>query len=274
MKLLAVDIDGTLLDAQGKVTPRVREAVTKATDAGVQIVLATGRRYRTSKAYAADLALSTYIICQHGTHIRKTSDDELVWSQPLDEGLARKAAAAMARFGFEPRVFLDGFDMDVDFLIVTEAPQPREMFGYSGTAWRIAKEVAVPAGTRIMEVAAFGPVESLGPAYEEIRRSCGDAVSVHIINPPGAPYWCLETISRAAGKGNALLALAERLNVRRDETAAVGDDINDIDMLRKAGRSAAMGNAPDAVKRAASFVVGTNANDGLAEAIERLLNGA
>jgi hypothetical protein len=273
IRLVAVDIDGTLLDPQGKVTPRVREAVAKATAAGVIIVLATGRRYRTSRAIAADLGLSTYVIAQHGTHIRRTADDELVWSAPLDEGAAREAVGIMAANGFEPRVFLDGYDRDVDFLIITPGAQPKEMFGYTGTAWRVAGEVVVPEGTAIMEVASFGGEAALGPAYEEIKRRCGERVGVHRINPPGAPYWCLEVIGPEAGKGNALLALAKRLNVKREETAAVGDDINDVDMVVKAGVGVAMGNAIAEVKEAAEFEVAANSEDGLAEALERLCDG-
>ena len=273
-KLLAVDIDGTLLDPAGRLSPRVRAAVDKACAAGVTVVVATGRRYRTSRAIAEDAGLSSYVICQHGTHIRRMSDDSLVWSAPFEKDAARAVVEVMIEHGFEPRVFLDGFDREMDFLIITGLPQPKEMFGYTGTAWRVAKEIEVPDGMAIMVVASFGGVDALEPALDEIRALGGGRVTAHVINPPGAPYWCLEAMSPRAGKGSALLVLAKRLDVKPEETAAVGDDINDVDMIEKAGVGIAMGNAVEAVKEAADFIVAANGDDGLAEAIERLLSGA
>jgi hydroxymethylpyrimidine pyrophosphatase-like HAD family hydrolase len=267
-------MDGTLLDPAGKISPRVREAIGKAGAAGMTVVVATGRRYRTSRAIAEDAGLSSYVICQHGTHIRRMSDDSLVRSATFEEDAARAVVEVMVGHGFEPRVFLDGFDREMDFLIITPGAEPKEMFGYTGTAWRVAKEIEVPDGMAVMVVASFGGVDALEPALDEIRALGGDRVGVHVINPPGAPYWCLEAMSPRAGKGNALLVLAERLKVKPEETAAVGDDVNDIDMIEKAGVGIAMGNAVEAVKEAADFIVGANGDDGLAEAIERLLSNA
>jgi len=205
--------------------------------------------------------------------VRRIEDDELVWCAPLETAVARGVVEVMSEAGFEPRVFLDGFEKELDFLIVTTREKPGEMFGYTGTAWKVVHEVSVPADTRIMEVASFGPREALEPVREEIERRFGESVGVHVIKPPGDWYWCLEAISPLAGKGNALLTLAKRLNVRPEETAAVGDDVNDVDMLRKAGVGIAMGNAPEAVKAEADFVVAANSDDGLAEALGRLLGG-
>jgi hydroxymethylpyrimidine pyrophosphatase-like HAD family hydrolase len=131
--------------------------------------------------------------------------------------------------------------------------------------------VDVPRGRQIMEVASYGLKDKLLAPYEEIKRRLGGRVNVHVINPPGAWYWCLEAISPSAGKGSALLALAGLLRIPGDETAAVGDDVNDLDMVSKAGLGIAMGNASEEIRRAADVVVGPNTQDGLAQALRYIL---
>ncbi len=272
-RLIAVDIDGTLLDTNGRITARVHEALARAAAAGVTVVLATGRRYRTSRQIALEAGLDTYVLCQHGTHIRRMSDNELVWSATLESATARGLVEVMREEGHEPRIFFDGYERELDFVVVAAGDKPKDMFGYTGTAWRAVKEFYHPAGLGITEVASFGARESLVSARDEMERRFDGSVSVHIINPPREWYWCLEAISVKAGKGNALLALAERLGIAQEETAAVGDDVNDIDMIEKAGVGIAMGNAPDAIKELADIVVADNRHDGLAEAVERLVDG-
>ena len=106
-----------------------------------------------------------------------------------------------------------------------------------------------------------------------LRRRFGEKFHYMVLKSPRYTRWFLDIISPASGKGKTLMELAGLLNVQRDETAAVGDDVNDIDMFHAAGVSVAMGNATQAVQDAADFVAPTNDQDGAAEAIMGLLEG-
>ena len=273
-RLLAVDIDGTLLDGSGKVTARVRGALLRAHAGGMTIVLATGRRFRSSLPVAREIGVTDYIIAQHGTIIKRVSDAETVWAAPMRRPTARKVAEVMMRHGLEPLVFSDAYETGVDFVVASGKPaRPGtcEFTGIHRNAWRAGSFADVAGAARIVEVGAFDDTDRLRAAYEEIERLWGDRLNYHVIKSPNYSFHCVEVISRRAGKGNALLALGRILGVRREETAAIGDDVNDIDLLSKAGTGIAMGNAAEAIKAKAHFVVGPNTADGLAEAVERLL---
>ncbi len=275
-RLIAVDLDGTLLDPAGSVSPAVAAAVSRAAQAGVTVAVATGRRHRSALAVARRVGACVYLIIQHGALIKRSDDDSTVWSALIDGRLGVQAADFMAAEGLEPLLFVDACERDLDFYLYgKDAPHgagTREFLAASQGFVR-----ALPRGTPpeepVTEVLSLGERDELADVRDKFTARFGDALTTYLLKSPRYEHFFLEAMSPRAGKGRALLELAGMLGVSRCETAAIGDDLNDLDMFAAAGVAVAMGNATERVKRAADFVVGTNACDGAAEAIDAVVAG-
>jgi len=275
-RLIAVDLDGTLLDPAGNVSPAVAAAVERAAAAGVTVALATGRRHRSTLEVARHIEVSAYLIIQHGALIKRSDNDATVWSAPLDRSLAMRAADFLLELGFEPLIFVDACQKDLDFYIYGSSEARRagtleSMAASEGFVGILARSSPPPED--VTEVLALGEKAELETALLKVAERFGTALVLHLLKSPRYEHFFLEAMSPLAGKGKALLELARRLGIGAEETAAVGDDFNDLDMFEAAAVAVAMGNAPEEVRRAADFVVGTNAADGAAEAIDALVAG-
>lgn len=276
-RLIAVDLDGTLLDPAGNVSRRVASAVAKAAEAGVTVALATGRRHRSTKPVAAQVPASVYAILQHGALIKRTDDDSTIWTALLDVNESFEVAAFLKREGVEPLILVDGYSDGFDFYVYGEE-EPKgsgtlEWIAASGSAYThvLRPEDVHYAGTT--EVAALAERTQAERVYRKLTAQFGRRFNCHLLKSPRYEHWFIEVMSAESGKGRALLELARRLGVKKEETAAVGDDVNDLDMFDAAAVAVAMGNAPADVASAADFVVAGNDRDGAAEAIESLLDG-
>lgn len=273
IRLVAIDIDGTLLDDGGEVSPRTRAAVCDAVSAGLVIVPATGRRYRTTLPIAQDLGLRSYAVCQHGTVVKDLSSDETVYIRALSAATAGLAAKKFSEAGFEPIYFVDGYGEGVDFLLdaLPERAGTQDYVGRSDGLWRLREE---RPGMEVIEVAAFDEEERLLALEKDLARTLGGKATFHTMRTPSYSHPCLEVTNRDAGKGRALLHLAERLGISRGETAAIGNGRNDLNMFEAAGVSFAVANSSDTVRSAADFVVASSNEDGVAEALTRILEAS
>ncbi|MHC4712192.1 MAG: HAD family hydrolase [Planctomycetota bacterium] len=276
-RLIAIDLDGTLLDPAGAVSPKVAAAVARAAEAGVTVALATGRRHRSTKPVAAQVPASVFAILQHGALIKRTDDDRTVWAAPLDLNTSFEVAAFLSGEGLEPLILVDGYSEGIDFFVYGDR-HPRgsgtlEWISASRSSYERVREPSDVPFDGVTEVAVLAACEKAETVFPRLVRRFGKELNCHLLKSPRYEHWFIEVMSAESGKGRALLELARRLGVKREETAAVGDDVNDLDMFEAAAVAVAMGNAPEEVRRAAEFVVAGNDRDGAAEAISRLLDG-
>jgi Cof subfamily protein (haloacid dehalogenase superfamily) len=258
LSLLAVDLDGTLLDTAGRPHERDLRALRAAIDAGVTVTIVTGRLYSGTRPSAQALGLRGPVACADGSHLVRAHDHETL----LHHGIRGSAAAAVreslvahgaAGFLFvRERIIHDaGGDPFVDYVRLWSSDIQRILDLGSHQAW---EDVGDADG--VTAVVAVGTAEQIARTCEGMRLGAGDAaqvVSFPIRRVEG--MWGL--VARGAGgtKGSALHWIADHHGIPRDETACVGDWLNDIPMLRVAGRSYAMGQAPDEVKKHASVVL-------------------
>lgn len=273
-KLIAIDIDGTLLDASGRVTQAVRAAVANAAAAGVTVVLASGRRYRSTAPIAVDIEAAPLVIVQHGALIKRTHDASTVHSALINMPLALEAAEFMLAEKLEPMIGVDGFSEGLDFYVHGGKPRHSSTLGFTDRSKGLWKTVRNPAQIPYRgatAVFATGEKDALVKSHKRLAEHFADVLSYHLLKSPQYDFWFLEAISPNGGKGRALLALARRLDIQPENTAAIGDDVNDLDMFAAAGTAVAMGNAVEEVKKAADFTVAPNTENGAAQAIEKLL---
>ena len=267
IRLVALDLDGTLLNPSSRVSDEDGAAVVATRDRGVRVVLNTARWYGVAQRTARRLELTAPLICHNGAHVREANDgtDLLHVCVPVDA--AREIAAFCDDGGFETYTTVAGvtymrtpWETQID-----PARLPQDM----RVASRHAEHVVGPA-TGLIVFSAAG-VRGVVDAFEERYR---DAIAFcQAWSETLQPY--VTVTAAGVDKGTALRLVCQHLGVAPDEALAVGDATPDLAMFEVAGTSVAMGNAPDEVKARAHAVAPSNAESGVAWALRRfVLDGA
>ncbi len=274
-RLLMLDIDGTLLDERGQITPRTRRAIQAAIDVGITVTLATARRYASAALFAADLGLKAPLVTYDGALICEYPSSEAWHTDLLPAMLGQAAVDIIAQHNLQPVV--QYLRPDGEWMLTGpesgDTPWVTTYFTiFSAHLERRPLHQLCTEAIDPLRVVAFGPTERLASIANALRPLPCQLY----LNPQGSYNSAeLSIMSPTVSKGNALSVLSSRLQLAISETAAIGDSFNDLSMLRQAGLGIAMGQAPPEVRAAARAITQPNSADGVALAIERyLLNGA
>ncbi len=261
-ELLAIDVDGTLLDSNFELRPRSRSAVRQAAAHGTQVVIATARAVPTVSQLVAqlDLGPALHIISSSGRAIH----DGLL--QPVRLTSLPPDLIAAAR-DFSTRHGLEFLVVRHDGSYVSEADSTITQ-EYAAVFSDDSHEVLPFAEWDLQNVTKF--MIRVGPGQTDTYL---DAAASELLEYEATRVWknIIEVHPRGDGKERALAVIADDLNIHPSAVIAIGDDLVDIGMIRYAGLGVAMGNASPAVKAAADLVTGTNDEDGVAAVIERYL---
>jgi hypothetical protein len=274
IRLVALDLDGTLLDPYGKLTPTVRDAVTRVVRRSeLRVVLCTGRRYRTALPHARALELSGAIIVNNGALVKDIASGETLQHAYLPAPEFDPVIDHVRSHG-PPLVYVDTYHDGVD--VITERahlahPFQREYLDDQGAVVTIVEDVAQVGRERVVMVSAMADADSLAELRRGAQARFGARVQTHTLQNKNYQGQILEFLSPAAGKWPALERLAAAWGIEPAEIAAVGDDSNDAELLARVGLGIAMGNALPEVRAAARRVVRGNAEGGAVEALEQIL---
>ena len=271
IRLIALDLDGTLLNSAKGLSPRNRAALYRAAEAGIEIVPSTGRFYRGIPEAVRELPFVRYAITINGAHVVDLRNGGTIYSAeiPKDE-----AIACIRHLDTLPVIYdcyLDGWGY------ITEAMRERaedyidyppslDMLRRLRSPVPELKEFLDTQGKGVQKIQLFtrdipfrdSLVKTLPRRFPEL---------VFTVSLPNN----IEINCACADKGRALLELARHLGVGQDQTMAFGDGTNDLTMLRAAGCGVAMGNAHPAVRAAADRVTADCDSDGVAQVVEELL---
>jgi hypothetical protein len=254
--LIALDLDGTLLDPAERITPRNRAAIGAALSAGVRVVLVTGRGTDAPGEIAADLRLNLPIICAHGALTKDFLANRVLGHIPVPLQYAKPMIEFAEANGLHAAVYVE----ERFHRLAGMTPYMDDMHG---PHW---VDVATFAG--LLESAPT-MIRFLGKdAATAIRETFGE-MPVHFKYETWGDFEELAVTSLEATKKHALENLCADLKIPARNVLAVGDSRNDVPMLRWAGIGVAMGNAHPDVKAAVDHVTASNSEDGVAEAIER-----
>lgn len=263
IRLLALDLDGTILDAHMQFSPRVRRALRLAEEAGVHVTLASGRFFPSMRAFAADLGIHEPLICLQGAVVQDPISGRVHFHCGVPLALA---------YEFIDLVRARGWDLALyqgDLLCAERMTLLLEFYaGYSP----VREEVHVVADLRAfldsdpLKLVVVAEPEQAAVADAQLRERF--AGRLHVVRS-----FCkfVEATNLAVSKGQALAFLAQKLGVAQSETMAIGDNDNDADMVAWAGLGVAVGNASPKVMQAARYVAAPMEQDGAAEAIERFI---
>ena len=260
--LLALDLDGTLVEPRKPVRAAVIDAVKKAIAAGVRATIVTGRMYVGAKPFAQVLDLDGPIVCYQGAVVADARSGRFEREVPLPNAIALRIYHAAKAAGFHVQFYRD------DRFYVEENNAYAQLYARTSGI----EAVVVPslpdafAGRDSTKVNIVTDVARTPAAFELMERTVGRDAYVTRSNPE-----FVEMMSPQVDKGAALRIVAERVGVPMERVMAIGDSYNDLPLLQAAGFSIAMGSAPDELKAQADAVVGDVEHDGVAEAIERFV---
>lgn len=273
-RILALDVDGTLLARDGTLRPRTIAAVARAARAGMRPVLCTGRRYRRALPIAEELGLDAPLVCNSGALVKEPSDHSTLWRADLGVEVLT-AVLDQFRLHDEPAVsFTDSPPDGLDFLVAS-APTGRPLFDDYLDQNREHADVDPgwidrPGGTHY-HLCAIGTRPGMVAFEAAIHDRLPGRVQTFVQRSPRYAGTMCEVLRHDATKWSALLHLAALWGVRPEEICAVGDDMNDVPMIRGAGLGVAMGHSNADVLAAADLVTGSDDEDGLASLIEGVL---
>ncbi len=273
-RILALDVDGTLLARDGTLRPRTIAAVARAWEAGIRPVLCTGRRYRRALPIAEKLGLDAPLVCNSGALVKEPDGHRTLWRADLGVDLLAEVIEVFRRRD-EPAVsFTDRAPEDHDFL-VSSAPTGRPLFDdyldQNLPHAEVDPDWAARPGGNHYHLCAIGTRPTMLGLEAEILARLPGRVRTFVQKSPRYAGTMCEVLRHDASKWSALLHLAEIWRVDPSEICAVGDDMNDVPMLRGAGLGVAMGHSCPEVLAAADLVTGADDEDGVAMLIEGVL---
>ena len=274
MKLIAFDLDGTLLDDDKNLPAENLAALRVAKEAGIILVPATGRILKALPACLTDLELFRWFILANGAEIYDLEEGKQVHSACIDPELA----AAVCRYMDELPVLYDCYRGESGYMTAWMYEQAPSFFESEPHILKLVKSLRQPVPElkqNILEVNV--PVEKLQMYFR--AEDLDEREKQLTLVPRRFPALIassslknnIEINSRDAGKGKALRKLCQLLSIPPEESTAFGDGLNDADMLQAAGHGCAMANAAETVKRCADKIVESNNNAGVGREIFRIL---
>jgi Cof subfamily protein (haloacid dehalogenase superfamily) len=272
--MIAIDLDGTLLSPRNEVTQRTKDAVHKALKAGLLVCFATGRNWTESRTVVDAVEHYASAVFAGGAMVVDTERDVTLHRMMMDPGLAAELCDHLEAQGHAVLALQDTEAAGVDYLVTGEAE-----LNEATRQWMAITDAKVRTVPRLGDFGHAHTVRvGIVAAPEQVRestRSLDEAFAGRIVHQslyvPAYGVEVLEVFDPAVNKWQGILHVARHHGIDPAEIIAVGDDVNDIPMLKGAGLGVAMGNAKPEIQKLARRVIGSNADDGLARFLEELV---
>jgi 5-amino-6-(5-phospho-D-ribitylamino)uracil phosphatase len=275
IKLIALDIDGTLLTYRSELTPRNRAAIEAAQAQGVKVALVTGRRFGSAHQLIQELGLDVMLISHNGALTKDVTTLATLGYHPLKVDLAQQVVHASRDFGADVICCDDPHGHGVMVMEGISASN-RALHRYLEKYWHSVREVE-----NLLEYLDHDPIQMMFSGAcdpmdafaEQLQTALGDQIQLFKTRYRSIDLTILDALSHTASKGDSLAEIANQHDIAREEVLAIGDNFNDLTMLRYAGTGIVMGNAEDELKAMGFEVTDTNEADGVAKAIEKHVLG-
>lgn len=283
-KLIAIDLDGTLLNSYGQISEKNRLALKQAQKQGAKIVLASGRSTNSVKNIANDLGNNKYIICGNGSLIYDLQKEEIIY----DKFIEKKKALQIINICEQNSIY---YNVYTENMVIAKTLSNNVMFYHQENANKPdSKKTKINLVENIYEyvqnlenenILKFTISDTSSIIFNSIIRKLREIKNIDVLDVAhmsrkiiksgteevSLEYYYTEITSKDVDKWNAIKWLAEELEIKKEEIMAIGDNINDKMMLENAGLGVAMGNSAPYIKEIADKVVANNNEDGVAEAI-------
>lgn len=263
IKLIACDMDGTLLNSDRNISERTKKAVAACIEAGKMFIIATGRMYIAARPYAEKLGLDVPIVTYNGALIRGSSSGKIFLEQPIKLETAQELLDYIKVTGNYANFYVG------DTLYIKEhnaySQTYGDMQGIHSCIKAIGEEFFHAQG-RPYKILLMMEAEEMPETMPKFQKQFAGKLDITSSHPQ-----FLELMEPGVNKWQAIMKLAEQYGIKREEIMCLGDSGNDYEMVANAGIGVAMGNAVDKVKKVAKIITATNDNDGVAIVLESIL---
>lgn len=275
IKLICIDMDGTLLNSKHEISERNKNALKKAKEMGIKIAVTTGRLFCSARYYSDLLGIDTPVIASNGAYIKNKYEDDPILECPIPKDMLIDIYKIIKKHDLI--VNSNSWNTFIRDAEIPEGHAYKTMNKYLPEGKKVNFIVNEDFISAINEfegnllkviIVEDENKEKLWRAKEELQSIYKD--KLHIVSSGTNNF---EIMIGNVSKGNAVAYLADSLHIPSEEIMCIGDSENDISMLKFAGLGVAMGNGLQMVKDIADFVTDTNNNDGVAKAIEKFVLG-
>ncbi|GED67324.1 stress response protein YhaX [Brevibacillus reuszeri] len=276
-KLLALDVDGTILMSNHTLSKVTLQAITELTTRGIYVTLATGRAYPSAKTMAKQFQIRVPLISHDGAYVADPLTDEVLFVKRIPTEVVTRITEILVEYG------LDVMLLHESYAVTNRSWKWRDLFPLLNPStlrqlWKNLYPLKIMASCRVAEyvreknvsvpkIFVMGEPERLAAARRELAKAKFKEIRVTASGDRN-----LEILPEGISKATGLAVLGEKLDIIPEQMVAVGDNYNDVEMLQFAGMGVAMGNAPDAVKKLARQVTDTNDQHGVAAVIQRFFH--
>lgn len=260
IKMIATDIDGTILATGADFSPAVKNCIKNLTDSGIKVVLVTGRMHSSAIHVAKDLGLSTPIISYQGGLI-KDFDGKTLYQKNLDSGSAKEIINWAQANDIHINLYID------DKLYVQNDNKTIKTYVQGKYIdYKVCSfgDLEIKNVNKILAI-DYSDADKVSGWVDELQEKYP---SLYIVK--STPYFC-EIGSNEAKKSLGVKFLCEYWGIKKEEVLAIGDQNNDIDLIQSGGIGVAMGNSTDELKSVANYITDTVNNDGFVKAVEKFV---
>ena len=285
-KLIAIDLDGTLLNSYGEISKKSKEAIKKAIEKGVHVVLASGRPISSVKSFANEIEANNYIICGNGSALYDMKNEQMVYTNPLNTQKALEIIKVCEDNSLYYSIYTGNMTIAkaLNYNILSYNYENQNKPEDKKTNIKIMDNIYnYIQENKNMPVFKMTICDEDEVIFSRILAKLKEIKNVDVLDVEHMSrkvikygtqdvtlgYYYTEITNNNVNKWNAIEELAKRLQIKNEEIMTIGDNINDKEMTVNSGLGVIMGNSAPYMKEVADAIVSDNNNDGVAEAIEK-----
>ncbi len=270
IKLIAIDLDGTLLDDRKSIPQQNVLIIRRLVEAGYQVVIATGRRYYSAKKLTETLGGHFVILANNGNIVRNTDDDRLIISKFLDSDSYRDLLTEAESYGLRGIVHVDMYSQGID-MVLEKDDKNKDHLKYiteGDSRYLLLPRKELLGLERVLAVVYPGASKALRDFRTRVDEKYPERYSSHVLENINIAEAMYEAMNPGGSKWKTLYEYAQLNGIKREEILAIGDDNNDVEMILNAGIGIAMKNGSQLAKDAADIITERdNDHAGLADAL-------
>lgn len=276
-RMIAIDLDGTLLSPSGEVTPRTKAAIQSAVAAGLLVCFATGRNWTESRTVLEAVEHYSTAVFAGGAMVidtGKSGKEATLHRTMMQPELAAAVCGHLESMGHAALALQDTHAAGADYLVTEGVPHneaTRQWMRVTSATIRPAGKLGEAPHEHTIRVGIVAAPAEIARVKWSLLEQFQARILVQSLVVPAYEVEVLEVFDPAVNKWEGILHVARHHDVRPEEIIAIGDDVNDVPMLQNAGLGVAMGNARPETIAVADRVIGKNTDDGLAAFLEELV---
>ncbi len=274
-RFLAIDVDGTLMNSRNELPPAHRQALHRAHEAGMIVCLCTGRMLAEARAVLDEIGLDSDVgVFVFGAIVSELSTGRTMHRTTIAHHLADRLVAHFRSLGSPVLVLYDSAEAGVDYRYIPGERNRKYFERWLQISPSRTEHLAEwrPLPFEPVRIGVIEDPAHIGETFTSVRQAFSPVeLKCNSIFAPNYGLHVVECFAPTVNKWHGIMQVAGPMGVDGSEVVAIGDDVNDLEMIRHAGLGVAMGNAVASVKAVARWHVPSNDEDGLAVAIERIL---